>query len=130
MRAETLYEVLGVLPSASPEAIKAAYKLRCMAFHPDRHPNDDFSDAMMKKINFAYMVLSDPVQRAAYDTQLARQRMAQAVRPRHARPAEPKPTVMKMFFDPKVTRTPLDSALAAALTVLWLVILGIVFFML
>ncbi len=61
-----LYEVLGVAPNSSPEVIKSAYKLLCMAVHPDRPTGND---EKFKEAAFAYEVLSDPERRFLYDEQ-------------------------------------------------------------
>lgn len=78
----THYEVLGVAPDASGEAIQRAYRLLARRHHPDVSPGTDPS--VMAAINGAWMVLSDPAQRRHYDAQLHR---PQAEPP--ARPASP-----------------------------------------
>ncbi len=70
----TLYDVLGVLPTASTEEIRAAYLQRARDRHPDR-----FLDAAEKsraqdefqKISEAFQALSNPQRRQAYDRDLA-----------------------------------------------------------
>lgn len=68
------YEVLGVSPLASPEAIRRAYRQRARLVHPDRQvtggppPADAGSaDRAMQELNEAWRVLGDPARRAAYD---------------------------------------------------------------
>lgn len=63
------YAVLGVSPGATPEEIKSAYRRLALATHPDRHPDDPDAEARFRAISGAYAVLSDPAQRARYDTQ-------------------------------------------------------------
>lgn len=63
------YAVLGVAASASQDEIKAAYRRLALATHPDRHPDDPDAEARFRAISTAYAVLSDPAQRARYDTQ-------------------------------------------------------------
>jgi len=59
----TYYDTLGVPESASEQTIKAAYRRKASAEHPDRGGNT----AAMTDINRAYACLSDPVKRLAYD---------------------------------------------------------------
>jgi DnaJ-class molecular chaperone len=55
-RQQTPEELLGVVPGANATAIKAAYRRKAMAYHPDRV--DAFlrprAEEMMKLINCAY----------------------------------------------------------------------------
>jgi serine/threonine protein kinase len=64
----THYEVLEVLPSASPSVITAAYKALMKDNHPDARPGHE---AWAARINEAFRILSDPVRRTDYDTSLA-----------------------------------------------------------
>ena len=61
------YRVLGVAPEASMAEIKAAYYKLAFQYHPDRNLNSLESCAKMQKINVAYSVLSDSLQRIKYD---------------------------------------------------------------
>ncbi|HVK55601.1 MAG TPA: J domain-containing protein [Burkholderiales bacterium] len=61
------YATLGVSPDAPPEVIRAAYRVLAQKHHPDRHDQSKESEEITVRINEAYRVLSDPVQRAAYD---------------------------------------------------------------
>lgn len=60
-----LYDDLEVHPNASSGVIQAAYKALMKAHHPD--VKDTVLGTKAKAITAAYAVLSDPVQRAAYD---------------------------------------------------------------
>jgi hypothetical protein len=60
------YRILRVAPSATPEAIKQAYRALAKALHPDLNRGQDTTQAF-QAVNEAYGVLSDPSQRAAYD---------------------------------------------------------------
>jgi len=71
---ETLYDTLKVNEDAPPEVIRAAYKALASNHHPDRNPDMADAAAMMHKINRAYKVLGDPVQRAQYDKAIKRAR--------------------------------------------------------
>lgn len=66
--ANTLYDVLGLAPTASAEEIEAANGARRNALHGD-------ADAL-SLLRVAYDTLRDPARRAAYDRKLARQEAA------------------------------------------------------
>lgn len=61
-----LYGVLGIARNATPEHIKAAYKKKAKALHPDVNPDpkaaENFAEAKT-----AYETLSDPQKRSMYD---------------------------------------------------------------
>jgi hypothetical protein len=70
VRQLNLYEVLQVSAKASPEVVHAAYRALAREYHPD--VNDTPQAArMMRQLNAAYRVLSDPQRRAKYDAQRA-----------------------------------------------------------
>lgn len=60
------YAVLGVLPDASHELIRQAYRRLARQYHPDLSAEADAEDRF-KAINEAHDVLGDAVKRAAYD---------------------------------------------------------------
>jgi curved DNA-binding protein CbpA len=73
--ANTLYDVLEVIPAASAETIHAAYRSLILRYHPDRvaalGPElQAVANARTKEINFAYDILSDEASRARYDEEL------------------------------------------------------------
>ena len=57
------YKVLGVSPKASPHEIRNAYKQASFRGHPDRGGSHD----AQVRVNLAYEVLSDPIQRQVHD---------------------------------------------------------------
>jgi DnaJ-class molecular chaperone len=59
-----LYVILRVTPEATPDDIRSAYRRLAMELHPDRSGVD--SEPFIE-LQEAYSVLSDPMQRAAYD---------------------------------------------------------------
>lgn len=61
------YAVLGVSPSAGEPEIRAAYRKRVKAEHPDKHGGSEAAHARFLEIQAAYHVLSDPARRAAHD---------------------------------------------------------------
>ncbi len=62
------YETLGILKQASNIEVKIAYRHLARKYHPDR--NSDVSDDVMKNINIAFEVLSDPDKRKEYDEKI------------------------------------------------------------
>src|SRR5215212_2853671 len=68
--AEDLYHILGVASNVAPEKIKEQFRFLAQAFHPDKHASPAHkarAGEMLRKITEAYRILSDPLQRAAYD---------------------------------------------------------------
>jgi len=61
------YYVLGILPMATPEEIKAAYRKNAAKYHPDRNVGTSNTDLKFKKVKEAYETLSDPGLRQTYD---------------------------------------------------------------
>lgn len=68
--APTLYGVLGLKQQAADSEIKKAYRRLALQWHPDRCSEPDAKEVFIK-IQHAYEVLSNPSQRAKYDTGLA-----------------------------------------------------------
>jgi molecular chaperone DnaJ len=65
--ARDYYEVLEVSRDCSEAELKAAFRKKAMAHHPDRNDGCVESEARFKEVNEAYSILSDPNKRAAYD---------------------------------------------------------------
>lgn len=73
----TYYELLEVSPGASLEQIREAHRIAVQLFHPDqlrqKPPNvREAAEERLKKVNEAFRVLSDPIKRSQYDTELKR----------------------------------------------------------
>jgi len=64
------YEVLGILPSASPDEIRVAYRMRAREVHPDTAANlRGDASVQMALVAEAWRVLSDVALRKAYDAE-------------------------------------------------------------
>lgn len=84
-RTHTHYDNLKVARNAPPEVIRAAYKTLSQKYHPDRNPNNPDAIRIIKIINSAYEVLSDPRKRQEHDEWIAREEAT------HAKQADAKP---------------------------------------
>jgi hypothetical protein len=69
----THYDTLKVSKDAPIEVIQAAYRSLARKYHPDRAGTSAEGEAIMKAINAAYEVLSNPTERAKYDRWVASQ---------------------------------------------------------
>ena len=76
---ETLYDSLRITKSATSQEIKAAYHQALLRSHPDKQKGPLKSDFDIATLKRAYLTLSDPVARAAYDASLAQTREAQTL---------------------------------------------------
>lgn len=61
------YQTLGIDPEATERQIKEAYRKLAFQYHPDRTADRPDSAEMMKAVNEAYAVLSNPDKRREYD---------------------------------------------------------------
>ncbi len=77
----THYDNLKVTRDAPFEVIKAAYRVIAQKHHPDTNQSDD-SDRIMKIVNEAWRVLSDPKLRAEHDAWIAQQEKKVVFEPR------------------------------------------------
>ena len=66
------YEVLEISRNANQREIKSAFRRLARKYHPDR--NSTVSDDIMKNINIAFELLSDPGKRQQYDETLVGER--------------------------------------------------------
>ena len=72
---KTHYSNLQVIEDASLEVIKGAHKHLSQKYHPDRNPNDrERCEHIMRILNEAYRVLTDPVLRKEHDEWISQQR--------------------------------------------------------
>ena len=67
------YDILQINRNASPEIVEKAYKTLAKKYHPDLQVDDfnkKISEDMLKQINEAYEILSNPEKKALYDESL------------------------------------------------------------
>lgn len=66
---EDLYKLLDVEPNATADEIKKAYRRKALELHPDKNfGNVEEATALFAEVQSAYEVLSDPQERAWYDS--------------------------------------------------------------
>lgn len=63
----TLYDILELSPSATPEEIRRAFRRLSKQYHPDVNDGAAWAELQFKEINHAYQILSDPALRREYD---------------------------------------------------------------
>ena len=78
---KNLYDILGVVPSATTEQIRSSYRNLARQVHPDVGSAAHNATVKMAEINYAWSVLSDPVRRREYDNS---QRLSRDVRTSHS----------------------------------------------
>ena len=73
------YEILQINQNASPEIIEKAYKTLAKKYHPDlqEESNKKEAEEILKEINEAYEILSDPNKKALYDQNLKNETISQ-----------------------------------------------------
>lgn len=91
-RFHTYYDNLKIPRTASPEAVRAAYRQLSQMHHPDRNSGDPEAARIMVLINVAYGALSDPARRDQHDRWIAQQESVLEAPP--PKPREP-------VFDPQ-----------------------------
>lgn len=69
----THYDNLKVARNAPDSVIRAAYKTLSQTYHPDKNPGNTRAAEVMKLLNTAYGVLSDPAKRREHDAWIERQ---------------------------------------------------------
>jgi curved DNA-binding protein CbpA len=64
------YQTLGVKRDATPAEIKSAYRRLARERHPDHNPGSEEAARLFAVVSEAYSILSDPQERAFYDSRL------------------------------------------------------------
>ena len=73
------YDILQINQNASPEIIEKAYKTLVKKYHPDlqEESNKKEAEEILKEINEAYEILSNPEKKALYDQNLRNETISQ-----------------------------------------------------
>ncbi len=69
------YQIMGLAPDATLQEIRARYRTLVRIYHPDRikrSGDKEYAENLLKDINEAYQILSDPHSRERYDRSRAR----------------------------------------------------------
>lgn len=84
-----LYRVLGVDRSAPQDVLQSAYKRQALRWSPDGNPPPAGSDAeiRLKRVEYAYEILSNPRDRAWYDAN--REQIVEGITARSSRVEDP-----------------------------------------
>jgi len=64
---DSLYVILGVPKTATPDEVKKTYRKLALKYHPDKNPGNPEAHEKFKDINRAHAVLSDLTKRNIYD---------------------------------------------------------------
>ncbi|XP_037527107.1 dnaJ homolog subfamily C member 5 isoform X1 [Rhipicephalus sanguineus] len=64
---DSLYEILGLPKTSTPEDIKRTYRRLALKYHPDKNPDNPEAAEKFKDINRAHSILVDLTKRNIYD---------------------------------------------------------------
>jgi len=74
---DNYYVVLEIIPDATEDIIKKAYKITSKRTHPDKNPNDPDAARKFQIVNKAYQILLDPKAKEAFDNVLRARKLRQ-----------------------------------------------------
>jgi DnaJ-like protein/uncharacterized protein DUF3592 len=110
---EDLYADLGVGHSATRDEIVAAFRAQARQLHPDANPDDAAAGERFKELSRAYVILSDPAQRARYDAGLPLR--APAAQPAAPHAAPPSATAARLHLTVRAARWMLYGGITLAI---------------
>lgn len=64
---DSLYAILGLPKTATPDDVKKTYRKLALKYHPDKNPNNPEAAEKFKDVNRAHAILSDITKRNIYD---------------------------------------------------------------
>ncbi|XP_075527467.1 cysteine string protein isoform X1 [Dermacentor variabilis] len=64
---DSLYEILGLPKTSTPDDIKRTYRRLALKYHPDKNPDNPEAAEKFKDINRAHSILTDLTKRNIYD---------------------------------------------------------------
>lgn len=64
---DSLYNILNIKKTATPDEVKRAYRQLALKYHPDKNRNDPSAHEKFQDINRAHKILSDQLKRSIYD---------------------------------------------------------------
>ena len=72
MASKDYYKILGVLPTATAQDIKKAYRRLAHQYHPDKNQGSPIAETHFKTIIEAYTIIGNPEKRNIYDNERLR----------------------------------------------------------
>ncbi len=83
MQLKDYYHILEVPANATPQEIKLSYRKLALQYHPDKNPDNHFTENHFKEIQEAYSILSNAIKRKKYDEARWLSGMSDRVRRKH-----------------------------------------------
>jgi hypothetical protein len=96
LQGKDYYKILGLLPSATQQEIKSAYRKLAHQYHPDKNSNDLYAAAQFEIIKEAYEVLTDTSKKAYY---LQQRWYDQSINKKNTHTATTPVTVLKQLLE-------------------------------